>query len=159
LAYRRSPLAPEHDGAHWRPGSKRRARRSPWPEQLTAATQGPFPFSGHLPGGLELATGWSPPASHRPPARDEATWRDRAACRDLPTELFFPVGHGARAQAQAELAKALCRNCAVQADCLLFSLAANTEYGVFGGLAEDERRSLRRRLGLSHKSRQLEETA
>ena len=87
------------------------------------------------------------------------TWRDQAACRDLPTEFFFPVGHGARAQAQAELAKAVCQGCAVQADCLLFSLAANTDYGVFGGLAEDERRALRRRLGLSYDSRQLEETA
>ncbi len=83
-----------------------------------------------------------------PPASCDADWREKAASRDLPTEYFFPIGHGARAQAQAGLAKAVCKKCAVQADCLLYALAANTEYGVYGGLAEDERRALRRRLGL-----------
>jgi WhiB family redox-sensing transcriptional regulator len=72
-------------------------------------------------------------------------WQLDAACRQLPTELFFPVGHGPRAQAQTRLAKEVCRSCAVRNECLDYALAANLRYGVFGGLAEDERREVRRR--------------
>ncbi|HTV12359.1 MAG TPA: WhiB family transcriptional regulator [Acidimicrobiales bacterium] len=90
-------------------------------------------------------------------------WRSEAACRQLPTELFFPVGHGPRAQAQVRLAKQVCAECAVQEDCLAYALAANTRYGVFGGLDEDERRELRRQIAASFGRRadaeDLEESA
>jgi len=75
------------------------------------------------------------------------TWRLDAACRDLPTDLFFPVGHGPHAQAQVRLAKEICSGCHVRRECLAYALAANAGYGVFGGLGEDERREFRRRGG------------
>ena len=81
------------------------------------------------------------------PPDQSRSWRREAACRDLPTDLFFPVGHGLRAQAQAGLAKQVCAECAVRDECLEYALAANSRYGVFGGLDEDERRQLRRRPG------------
>ena len=74
-------------------------------------------------------------------------WREDAACRDFPTDLFFPIGHGPRAQAQASQAKAICAQCPVRADCLEYSIVTNAQFGVFGGLTEDERRRLRRLLG------------
>lgn len=132
-------LAPDDGGSRWRPVPNPRARRNRWL--------------------LQPAEGAGDLASHWPTARDQANWRDQAACRDLPTEFFFPVGHGSLARAQAEVAKAVCQDCPVRSDCLLFSMVTNAEYGVFGGLSEDERRALRRRLGPSYDAGQLEETA
>ena len=43
-----------------------------------------------------------------------------------------------------EMAKAICRQCDVQAACLEFALATNQEAGVWGGTSEDERRRLRK---------------
>jgi WhiB family transcriptional regulator, redox-sensing transcriptional regulator len=71
-------------------------------------------------------------------------WRLEAACKHLPTELFFPIGHGPRAQAQTTLAKSICNTCVVRAQCLEYALGANAQYGVFGGMAEEERREVRR---------------
>lgn len=71
-------------------------------------------------------------------------WRDKAACRNEDTELFFPVGKGKAAKLQEEEAKAFCRRCDVHAECLQFALDMGAE-GVWGGLSEDERRSLGRR--------------
>ena len=71
-------------------------------------------------------------------------WRKEAACRDFPTDLFFPIGHGPRATAQATQAKRICSECPVRHDCLDYALATNVQFGVFGGLSEDERRRARR---------------
>ncbi|MGZ4592417.1 MAG: WhiB family transcriptional regulator [Actinomycetes bacterium] len=71
-------------------------------------------------------------------------WRDRAACRDEDPELFFPVGTTGPAVVQIEQAKAVCRTCAVVAPCLAWALDGNVA-GVWGGMDEDERRSLKRR--------------
>ncbi len=73
-------------------------------------------------------------------------WRHQAACRDLDTNLFFPDGEGAGVAAQVAEAKAVCARCPVREDCLDFALASDQSYGIFGGLTETERRSLRRRL-------------
>lgn len=72
-------------------------------------------------------------------------WRDNAACLVEDPELFFPVGVTGPALAQTEQAKAVCRTCEVQDKCLAVALATRQDAGVWGGLSEDERRSLRRR--------------
>jgi len=98
----------------------------------------------------------------RAPVPVPRRWRSQAACRHLPTDLFFPVGHGPRAQAQTGLAKQVCSSCAVQEECLCYALMANARYGVFGGLDEEERRDLRRRLdrsGFAARADDLEESA
>lgn len=71
-------------------------------------------------------------------------WRDRAACRDEDPELFFPIGSTGVALEQVERAKAVCRRCEVSEQCLEWALETNQDAGVWGGLSEDERRSLRR---------------
>jgi WhiB family redox-sensing transcriptional regulator len=76
----------------------------------------------------------------------EGNWRQRAGCRDEDPELFFPIGTTGPAERQAEEAKAICRRCAVMADCLDWALDTGQEYGVWGGTGEDERRALNRRL-------------
>jgi WhiB family redox-sensing transcriptional regulator len=72
-------------------------------------------------------------------------WRDDAACRSLDTNLFFPIGETGDAVHQTEAAKAICAVCPVQAECLEFAMSTNQQAGIFGGLNEHERRSLRRR--------------
>ena len=75
--------------------------------------------------------------------RDE--WRQFAECRDTDPDLFFPVGTTGPAIEQIENAKAVCRECEAQVPCLEYALATNQDSGVWGGLSEDERRSLKRR--------------
>ena len=67
-------------------------------------------------------------------------WADRGACRGVPTEVFFP-GRGA----STEAAKAVCRSCAVRDECLDYALGVGGLKGVWGGLAEAERKRRRAR--------------
>jgi WhiB family redox-sensing transcriptional regulator len=71
-------------------------------------------------------------------------WRRDAACRDEDPELFFPIGSTGPAIDQANAAKRVCARCDVREECLEFALASNQDAGVWGGLTEEERRSLRR---------------
>jgi WhiB family redox-sensing transcriptional regulator len=71
-------------------------------------------------------------------------WRDLSACRDTDPDLFFPVGTTGPAIEQIENAKAVCRVCEVQQQCLDYALATNQDSGIWGGTSEEERRALRR---------------
>lgn len=70
-------------------------------------------------------------------------WRDRAACLGMDTELFFPLP--GRYSTEAEFAKSICKNCPVKDDCLRFALENRENYGIFGGLTQEERGRLLRR--------------
>ncbi len=72
-------------------------------------------------------------------------WRNRAACLTEDPELFFPIGNSGPALAQVELAKSVCARCAVTDTCLKWALETGQDSGVWGGLSEEERRSLKRR--------------
>jgi len=72
-------------------------------------------------------------------------WRDGAACLDEDPDLFFPVGNTGPALRQTEEAKAVCLRCEVVEACLKWAMGSGQETGVFGALAEDERRALKRR--------------
>ncbi|MGH3922228.1 MAG: WhiB family transcriptional regulator [Pseudonocardiaceae bacterium] len=74
-------------------------------------------------------------------------WRAQAACLEEDPELFFPVGVTGRALDQIEQAKAVCQRCPVVGACLEWALETNQQDGVWGGLSEDQRRTLRRRRG------------
>jgi WhiB family redox-sensing transcriptional regulator len=73
-------------------------------------------------------------------------WRNRAACVSHEPELFFPIGTTGPAQTHLADAQQVCRGCEVQADCLQWALSNGVDYGVWGGLSEDQRRSLKRRI-------------
>jgi WhiB family redox-sensing transcriptional regulator len=73
------------------------------------------------------------------------SWRNRAACLDEDPELFFPIGNTGPALLQIQEAKAVCRRCEVVEECLQLAIDSSKDAGVFGGLSEDERRSLKRR--------------
>jgi WhiB family transcriptional regulator, redox-sensing transcriptional regulator len=68
-------------------------------------------------------------------------WDADAACRSAEPEVFFPETTSSRAIAAAKL---VCNGCPVRAKCLEFALETRLDHGVWGGLTENERRSLRR---------------
>jgi WhiB family redox-sensing transcriptional regulator len=72
-------------------------------------------------------------------------WLNQARCLNEDPELFFPVGNTGPALEQIEQAKTICRQCKVSAQCLEYAIKENQDTGVWGGLSEDERRSLKRR--------------
>ena len=72
-------------------------------------------------------------------------WRHSASCRGHDPELFFPVGNSGPALAQIAEAKEVCHRCPVAAQCLAWALDSGQDYGVWGGMSEQERRALKRR--------------
>lgn len=82
-----------------------------------------------------------------------------AACRDEDPELFFPVGKTGPALLQIEDAKEVCRRCEVVDDCLRWALETGQDAGVWGGMSEDERRSIRKRARTKRKATRSTESA
>ncbi|MFG3438368.1 WhiB family transcriptional regulator [Nonomuraea sp. NPDC047897] len=80
-------------------------------------------------------------------------WQDHAACKGSDLVLFYGPGEGEPRETQmakdrrVQHAKLICRSCPVQPECLEFHLQMGpAQYGVAGGLDEDERAAYRRRL-------------
>lgn len=71
---------------------------------------------------------------------ENPAWQQDAACADEDPELFFAGDDEA-----VEQAKAVCAVCPVRTECLETALAVNEMHGVWGGMAEGERRRLIRR--------------
>ena len=72
-------------------------------------------------------------------------WRSQAACASHDPELFFPVGSTGPALRQLEQARQVCRSCPVRLPCLEWAIDESANEGIWGGLSEIERQSLRRR--------------
>jgi WhiB family transcriptional regulator, redox-sensing transcriptional regulator len=67
------------------------------------------------------------------------SWMGSAACRGVQTEIFYPA-----TVEDAALAKSVCLTCPVRQDCLEYALKVREANGVWGGLTEQERRSVKR---------------
>lgn len=72
-------------------------------------------------------------------------WRAQARCLEYDPELFWPIGTTGSAVPQIAEAVAVCWTCPVRETCLRYALDNGITEGVWGGLPEDERRSLKRR--------------
>lgn len=78
----------------------------------------------------------------------EPTWRTQASCRTKSAVHFFAPPHFERKpekDAREGAARALCRSCPVQRQCLEYALAVQEPHGIWGGLNELERRRLLRK--------------
>ena len=73
------------------------------------------------------------------PSNGERRWQEQANCLGVDPDLFFP-----ERGASTREAKAVCRSCEVQGDCLEYALAHGEKFGIWGGLSERERRRVRR---------------
>ena len=79
----------------------------------------------------------SPPVTEHGHAR---AWQEQAECVHYAGQVdFFP----ARGESVRD-AKAVCTLCPVRNECLEFAMRLKVVHGVWGGLSERERRSLRR---------------
>ncbi|MEU6416009.1 WhiB family transcriptional regulator [Streptomyces spiralis] len=83
-----------------------------------------------------------------PRALGDHTWRDRAACRSTPhhqvdPELFFPEPDEVD---RIREAKALCAQCPVRKVCLDAALENGDSVGIRGGMTEEERDPLHKKL-------------
>lgn len=68
-----------------------------------------------------------------------ADWVSGAACLEKDPDALFVRG------AAQQQAKQVCQRCPVVAECLAEALDNRTEFGVWGGMTERERRALLRR--------------
>jgi len=69
----------------------------------------------------------------------EQDWASRGACRNTDPDALFVQG------AAQNRAKLVCNGCPVRTQCLAEALDNRTEFGVWGGMTERERRALLRR--------------
>ena len=76
------------------------------------------------------------------------TWHMEAACREVDTSLFYsPEGErGPRKERREAAAKQVCGSCKVVELCAAYALATREPYGTWGGLSENDRRELTRRV-------------
>jgi WhiB family redox-sensing transcriptional regulator len=86
-----------------------------------------------------------PVVDERPVDDEGPDWRQSARCRDEDPELFFPAGNSGPALLQADKAKTVCYLCPVMESCRRWALTTWPEFGVFGGMNEQERSVLKRR--------------
>lgn len=86
-------------------------------------------------------TSRSEPGYHAEPDEADRRWQTDAGCLDHDPELFFAKED---TDGAAE-ALAICKACPVVDDCLEFALDTRQDYGVWGGMTENNRMALRRR--------------
>lgn len=80
------------------------------------------------------------------PAESPASqpWVENAVCAQTDPEAFFPEKGGS-----ALAAKKICARCPVEAECLEWALVNDERFGVWGNTSQQERKALRRKLGLT----------
>jgi WhiB family redox-sensing transcriptional regulator len=71
-------------------------------------------------------------------------FKNPTACRDVDTNIFFPVDDHRMQQQQIDDAKAICRECPARMECLEFAIATNQKFGIWGGTTDKERRRIKR---------------
>ena len=77
------------------------------------------------------------PADPSPPDM----WRERAACFGIDPDTFFPV-----TEDEAGAALTYCGACKIRQECLAWALKNGERYGVWGGMTEQQRRRIQRRV-------------
>jgi WhiB family redox-sensing transcriptional regulator len=77
--------------------------------------------------------------------RNDELWQIKAACRGPQAAVFFPPSYFERKDEKLERearAKAICRECPVQRECLDHAVHFGEAHGIWGGLNEHERRQM-----------------
>ena len=72
------------------------------------------------------------------------SWRDQALCAQIDVgDVFYPEGQGENSRE----AKQICSMCEVRTPCLEYALEHEV-YGIWGGASPNQRKLLRRQLGI-----------
>lgn len=88
-----------------------------------------------------------PALFERKPMEKNFAWQLEGVCRSEDPEMFF-LPYNIRMSEKRkyiERAKAVCRTCPVIEQCLQYALDTEEQYGIWGGLSENERRVILRR--------------
>lgn len=70
---------------------------------------------------------------------DIPEWMADAACAGMDPDTFFPHDTDG-----ATAAKAICRRCDVQIECLAYALEQDEKLGIWGGMGQRQRERIRR---------------
>ena len=89
--------------------------------------------------------GTTPPVS---PTLETYGWQVQGACRGEDSELFFLDDNlrGSDKQKKILAAKQVCFRCPVRQECLEYSIKARVPYGVWGGLDQDQRAEILKKM-------------
>lgn len=84
----------------------------------------------------------------RVPADSTWFWQEGGACRQVdPTLFFHPQNERGLARLRRDrMAKTVCATCSVRLECADYAIRAREPYGVWGGLTEEDREHIYRRL-------------
>ncbi|MEZ5321732.1 MAG: WhiB family transcriptional regulator [Microthrixaceae bacterium] len=81
-------------------------------------------------------------------------WEKQANCLGIDPDFFFPE----RGESTRE-AKTVCKGCEVRGDCLEYALRNSEKFGIWGGMSERERRTIRRQRAAQSRSADQSRTA
>ncbi|MFF0292056.1 WhiB family transcriptional regulator [Kitasatospora sp. NPDC004615] len=72
-------------------------------------------------------------------------WQEEAACRGMDSALFFsPCGEQGEARRSRERrARSVCDGCPVRPTCASFAVRTGQNFGIWGGLTEADRQTVR----------------
>lgn len=75
-------------------------------------------------------------------------WQERGLCRSADPLLFFHPQNerGSSRVRRDQSAKRVCASCPVRLECADYAIRAREPYGVWGGLSEDDREQIFRRM-------------
>jgi WhiB family transcriptional regulator, redox-sensing transcriptional regulator len=71
---------------------------------------------------------------------NDLAWKDDGACRGANPDLWF-----IKSPEFVDAARQICERCPVRRDCLEHALNTPEEYGMWGGVTEQERRAIKRK--------------
>lgn len=71
----------------------------------------------------------------------DTSWMNEAACVGADPNLFYHTGR----TPEVFKAKQICDSCPVKGQCLEFDLAAEHQWGTWGGVEQEERRKIKNR--------------
>lgn len=88
---------------------------------------------------------------------DDVTWfwQEQGACRRVdPAWFFHPQNERGLSRTRRDRrAKTVCASCSVRLECADYAIRAREPYGVWGGLTEEERELIYRRVDSRHHPR------
>ena len=78
-------------------------------------------------------------------------WQEKGACRQAdPTLFFHPQNERGLARVRRDqAAKAVCASCPVRIECADYAIRSREPYGVWGGLTEEDRENIYRRIPIA----------
>jgi WhiB family transcriptional regulator, redox-sensing transcriptional regulator len=86
------------------------------------------------------------------PVADNWEWQFEGACNGIKTDEFFLEDNmrGKTKRLREVSAVAICNTCPVKQQCLDHALSVPEVYGVWGGMTEEQRHALAKKLGITY---------